>query len=66
MSTITVSITEDSLPQLKELALNFEITPEQLVRLSVEDLLAQPNKTFQRAVDDVLDKNSKIYHHLAA
>jgi hypothetical protein len=66
MSTITVSITEDSLPQLKELALNFEITPEQLVRLSVEDLLAQPNKTFQRAVNDVLDKNSKIYHRLAA
>jgi hypothetical protein len=66
MSTITVSITEDSLPQLKELALNFEITPEQLVRLSVEDLLAQSNKTFQRAVDDVLDKNSKIYHRLAA
>jgi hypothetical protein len=65
MSTISVSLPDDHLIKLKELASNYGITPEELVRLSVEDLLSQPNETFQRAVDYVLDKNSELYRRLA-
>jgi hypothetical protein len=40
------------------------ITPEELVRASVEDLLGRPEE-FQKAVDYVLKKNEELYQRLA-
>jgi hypothetical protein len=50
---------------LKEIAAQFGITVEELVQLSVEDLLAQPEATFRRAKDYVLNKNRDLYQRLA-
>jgi predicted transglutaminase-like cysteine proteinase len=65
MTTITVSVTDDRLSKLKEIAERFGITVEELVQLSVEDLLAQPEAAFGRAKDYVLYKNRELYRRLA-
>jgi predicted transglutaminase-like cysteine proteinase len=65
MSTITVTVTDDRHSELKEIAARFGITVEELVQLSVEDLLAQPEATFRRAKDYVLNKNRDLYQRLA-
>jgi predicted transglutaminase-like cysteine proteinase len=65
MSTITVTVTDDRHSELKEIAAQFGITVEELVQLSVEDLLAQPEATFRRAKDYVLNKNRDLYQRLA-
>jgi hypothetical protein len=66
MSTITVSLSQERLLKLQEVAGRYGVTPEDLIKLSVEDLLAQPDEAFQRALDYVLDKNSELYKRLAA
>ena len=65
MTTITVTMTDDRLSKLKEIAERFGITVEELVQLSVEDLLAQPEAAFGRAKDHVLNKNRDLYRRLA-
>jgi len=42
MSNIPISLPEDRLSELKEMATWLGTTPEELVRASVEDLLGRP------------------------
>ena len=60
MTTLTITIPDDRLSKLKEMAARFQITPEELVRISLEELLTRPEDAFQRAVDFVLQKNTDI------
>ena len=64
MGNITISLPEDRMSQLKEMATGLGTTPEELVRASVEDLLGRP-KDFQEALDYVLKKNEELYRRLA-
>jgi len=65
MSNITISLPEDRLAKLKEMAAGLGTSPEELVRASVEDLLARPEEEFQRAAAYVLKKNEELYQRLA-
>jgi hypothetical protein len=65
MSTITITLPDDRLLKLKEKAVHFGVTPEELLRVSVEELLARPEQAFQQAVDHVLNKNEELYRRLA-
>ncbi|MEW6355969.1 MAG: DNA-binding protein [Planctomycetota bacterium] len=65
MTTITITIPDDRLPKLKEIAARFQVTPEDLLSVSLEDLLARPDDAFRRAVDYVLKKNQDLYRRLA-
>ncbi len=65
MTTLTIPIPDDRMRKLEELAARFSITPEDLVRVSVEELLARPEEQFRRAVDYVLNKNAELYRRLA-
>jgi hypothetical protein len=65
MTSITISLPEDRLEKLKEAAERLRITPEDLVRVSIEALLARPDDEFQQAVQYVLDKNAELYRRLA-
>jgi predicted transcriptional regulator len=66
MNTITITLSDDRLAKLQEMATRFRVSPEELVRVGVEELLARPeNDTFQRAVTDVLRKNAELYRRLA-
>jgi len=65
MTAITVTLSDDRLAQLQEMATRFQVSPEELVRVGVEELLAQPDDVFQRAVATVLKKNAELYRRLA-
>lgn len=65
MNTITLALPEDRLLKLKEMAGRLGITPEDLVRVSVEELLGRPEEDFRKATDYVLKKNADLYRRLA-
>lgn len=65
MATLTITLSEESLAQLRAKAMRFRVVPEELVRVSVEELLSRPDEEFQRAVAYVLAKNAKLYQRLA-
>jgi len=65
MTTITIAMPEERLLKLKETATRFGVSPEELVRVSIEELLTRPEGAFKQAVDYVLDKNAELYRRLA-
>ena len=65
MTTITISLPDDHLQKLKEIATRFSVAPEELVRVSIEELLTRPEEDFRRALEYVLNKNAELYRRLA-
>ncbi len=66
MTTITISLPDDRLRELTELSEKLNVAPEELVRLSIEDLLTRPEEDLRKATEYVLTKNAELYHRLAA
>jgi hypothetical protein len=65
MTTITIALPDDRLLKLKEMATRFGVAPEELVRVSIEELLTRPEEALERAIDYVLNKNAELYRRLA-
>jgi predicted transcriptional regulator len=65
MSTITITLPDEQLAELKRLATDFQVPPEELARIGIEQLLARPDAAFNRAVEHVLAKNAELYQRLA-
>ncbi|HEV8711839.1 MAG TPA: DNA-binding protein [Candidatus Binatia bacterium] len=65
MNAITITLSDDRLAQLREMAARFKVSPEELARVSIEELLARPDDAFERAVTEVLKKNAELYRRLA-
>ena len=65
MSSITIEMTEERLARLREVAARLGVSPEELVRVSVEELLANPDEKFDEAARYVLKKNAELYRRLA-
>jgi antitoxin FitA len=65
MTTITVPIPDECLSRLTEVAAGLRVAPEDLVLVSIEELLARPEDSFRHALDYVLDKNAELYQRLA-
>ena len=65
MTTFTITLPDERVKKLQELAEHFRIAPEELVRASLEDLLTRPLDDFQKVVDQVLTKNKDLYKRLA-
>ncbi len=65
MSTITIALPDERMRALQAAAARLGISPEDLVRVSVEELLAQPDEQFERAAQHVLEKNAELYRRLA-
>ena len=66
MTTITIELPNERLQRLEELALKLGISMEDLIRISVEDMLNQPDEEFQKIAKYVLEKNLELYKRLAA
>lgn len=56
MSTLTITLSEDRLAKLQEIAHRFNIKAEDLARVSIEELLTRPEESFQQAADHILQK----------
>ena len=65
MSTLTIALSEERLQKLEEIARRFQIAPEELVRVSIDELLSLPKEDFRRALEQVLSKNADLYQRLA-
>lgn len=65
MTTITIPISDYRAFKLQELSAEFGVPIEDLVRISLEELLLHPQQTFQQTVDYVLEKNAELYRRLA-
>ena len=65
MATITVTLSEDRLQNIQELARKFNIAPEELLRVSFEELVARPQDDFQKALEYVLETYKELYKRLA-
>lgn len=66
MSTIKIDLPDDRLRALEKLSNRLNISPEELIQLSIEEMLTRPEDSFRQAVEYVLKKNSKLYQHLAS
>lgn len=64
MTNISISVSDDRLARLRDLAARRNVSPEELVRLGVEGLLSRPDDAFERAADYVLGKNAELYRRL--
>ena len=65
MSTLIITLSEDRLAKLREIAQRFNIKPEDLARVSIEELLTRPEESFERAAEYILQKNVDLYCRLA-
>jgi 16S rRNA U516 pseudouridylate synthase RsuA-like enzyme len=64
MVTITVTLSEDRLQKLQNLAKQFNIPTEELLRVSYEELVARPQEDFQKALEYILE-TYKLYKRLS-
>ena len=65
MTNLVISVSDDTLSKLQKLAAAYQITPEELISVSIHDLLEQPENEFQRIVQYILAKNAELYRRLA-
>ena len=66
MTSTTIALPNDLMTKLERLAKRHHLTTEELVRASVEELVATPEDACQDVLDYVLQKNQELYKRLAA
>ena len=65
MNALTITLPDDRLLELQEKAARLYVSAEDLVRVSIEELLTQPDEAFREALEYVLKKNGRLYQRLA-
>ena len=65
MTTHTISLSDEPMFRLKELATAAGVDPEELLQASITEWLARPKDDFAQAAAYVLKKNSELYKRLA-
>ena len=65
MTTFTITLPDERVKELKQIAERFRVAPEELVRASLEELLTRPLDEFQKILERVLTKNADLYKRLA-
>ncbi|MBM3335499.1 DNA-binding protein [Candidatus Sumerlaeota bacterium] len=65
MTNITIAVPDDRLEELRVIAARFRVTPEELVQVSLEEILTRPDEAFRSAASYVLKKNAELYERLA-
>ncbi len=65
MTSILVPISEEKLEELKRRATEYNIAPERLAQVTIEEMLIHKDEKFNRALDYVLAKNEELYQRLA-
>ena len=63
--TFTIALSDEKARRLEQRAREAGVAPEELLRASVEDWLAEPREDFARAASYVLQKNKELYRRLA-
>jgi hypothetical protein len=64
MKTITITISDDYWDTLQQTAERFGVTTDELLRVSLEELLHHPDEALMRTMDEVLAQNELLYKRL--
>jgi len=62
---LTIELSAAQADRLRQEAERLGLTPEDLARAAVVDLLATPGDDFRQASEEVLRKNKELYRRLA-
>lgn len=65
MKTLTIDVPDRIARRVNEAAERLGLSPEELVRASVEEKLKQLDTSFGEAAQRVLQKNAELYRRLA-
>lgn len=65
MTSITLDLSDSQFQKLRDLAAVYGITPEALLKVSLEDWLNSQKSEFVDAANYVLTKNAQLYKRLA-
>jgi len=65
MASITIELSPDRLKRLETLAEKFNLRAQDLVRVTVEELLDRPDEELVRTREYVLQKNRELYRRLS-
>ena len=65
MKIVELPLPEDTAEKLERAAARLNLSPEELLVLSVEEKLAHLDEEFRRSADYVLKKNADLYDRLA-
>ena len=65
MTSLTISLPDEIIAQLNELAQKHNISTEELIRASVQELVSTPEEQFESSLDYLLEKNAELYKRLA-
>jgi hypothetical protein len=60
MASITIQLDDSKAKLLREKAERYGLRPEQLLALSIEDLVSKPDPAFDEAAKKVLSKNQEL------
>ena len=65
MAEIRIPLADEQMAQLREVAERYGIAPEEIARLSLEDLLSRSDESIQAQIEYVIEKNKELYQRLA-
>lgn len=65
MDTITVTLSNDRLERLQQMADQFGVSVNDLLCASIEDVLGRSDARFKQTVERLLEKNAALYKRLA-
>jgi hypothetical protein len=65
MASITISLPEDKLEKINQLALEIGVSPEEFLQVFIKDWLDSSSNDFVKASEYVLAKNAELYQRLA-
>jgi antitoxin FitA len=65
MAAISVTLSDEQMRKLEQTAQRLNLSVEDLVLFSIDDLLSRPDEAFLQAVESVLHKNAELYRRLA-
>jgi len=65
VAEIRIPLADEQMAQLREVAERYGIAPEEIARLSLEDLLSRSDESIQAQIEHVIEKNKDLYQRLA-
>jgi len=65
MTTFTIPLSDERAAQLRVLAGVAGLAPEEFLRRQVEQFLDRPDESFQKAAENLVQKNAELYRRLA-
>jgi len=65
MPVLTISVSDEAANQLRDISLRLGVSPEDLARAGINDMLRATDEKVRAAMDYVLKKNEELYRRLA-